>query len=108
MVPTGFFCLRRGHTGTIFDKKRAGIFIDMHQCHRRYHHMSVTMGPVIASLAMYATKRMLSRLVAGQLFRKGIPRKIRRLFSMMTQDEVFVDLLQDFLEELMTSLVGII
>ena len=108
MIPTGYFCLGRGQSGTPFDHSRAFRSVDVQQCYHRHHHVSITMGPVIASLAMYATKRMVSRLVAGQLFRKGIPRKIRRMFSMMTQDDVVVDVLGDLFEEIMTLLVGII
>ena len=66
------------------------------------------MGPVIASLAMYATQRMLTRLAAGQLFRKGIPRRIRRLMSLMMEHDILADVFHDFMEELLTVLTNMV
>jgi hypothetical protein len=43
----------------------------------------VSMGPISSAVAMYATERLLTRVLKGQLFRKGVLRKMRRLTKMI-------------------------
>ena len=69
-------------------------------------HTYIVMGPVVASLVLYATERLLSRIMAGQIHRKGLSRKMRRLTSMMTTQSILVEILSDFLEELSDFLAG--
>ena len=58
------------------------------------------MGPVVASLAMYATERLVSRLVAGQILRKGVARKLRILVRLMMKESVLHGVFSDFLEDI--------
>ena len=106
MIPKGYVCLRRSHSDAFLGNWNACKIIYMKPYKRQCNSLSLTMGPVVASLAMYATHRILQRLVAGQLFRKGIPRKIRRLVSMMMEYEVLADVFSEFMEELMTVLTN--
>ena len=108
MIPKGYVCLRQSHNDAIFGDWNACKIIYTKPYKRQCNSLSLTMGPVVASLAMYATHRMLKRLVAGQLFRKGIPRKFRRLLSMMMEYEVLADVFSEFMEELMTVLTNTI
>jgi hypothetical protein len=47
--------------------------------------LSMSMGPVSAAVAMYAAERLLARILKGQLFRKGVVRKMRRLVGMILE-----------------------
>ena len=61
---------------------------------------NTVMGPVVASLAMYATERLVSRLVAGQILRKGVARKLRVLVRLMMKESILHDVFSDFLEDI--------
>ena len=61
---------------------------------------NTVMGPVVASLAMYATERLVSRLVAGQILRKGVARKLRILVRLMMKESVLHGVFSDFLEDI--------
>jgi hypothetical protein len=58
------------------------------------------MGPVSTAVVLYVAERLLLRLVAGQLLRKGIARKLRRLFDMIFNVHVMYEILSDYLEDL--------
>ena len=73
---------------------------------RQHDSTFVTMGPVVASIAMYATRRMLSRLVAGQILRKGVQRKIRRMGSMIMEYDILSEVFSDLFEELFDRLLS--
>jgi hypothetical protein len=60
----------------------------------------VSMGPVVSSIVLYTVERFLNRLVAGQLLRKGVSRKIRRLVSMMVTAHVIYEVVFDMLEDM--------
>ena len=62
--------------------------------------LSLSMGPVSAAVLVYVTKRFLSRLMAGQILRKGVSRKIRRLTHMILDYEILVEIMKDFLEDI--------
>jgi hypothetical protein len=57
------------------------------------------MGPVSMAVLLYVGERVLGRLVAGQLLRKGIARKIRRLVYMIVDWHVLQEVLYDYLED---------
>jgi hypothetical protein len=67
---------------------------------------SVVMGPVIASLVLYGIERICTRVFAGQLLRKGIGRKVRRLTVMMTRVEVLSDVIPDFIDDVLDWFMG--
>jgi hypothetical protein len=58
------------------------------------------MGPVSMAVAMYVGERLLGRMVNGQLMRKGVARKIRRLAFMILDMHVLYEVLYDCLEDL--------
>jgi hypothetical protein len=68
----------------------------------------VVMGPVVASLAMYAVERLLTRVMAGQLLRKGICRKAKRLFGFMMSHSVLHDVLDDIMDDVSDVLWGML
>ena len=105
MIPEGSFCLRVGHGKSIFTHGNNYRFINMNPYKRQQDSKFVTMGPVVASLAMYATRRMLTRLVAGQILRKGVHRKIRRLGSMFMEHHVLIDICNELVEDLLDFLL---
>ena len=58
------------------------------------------MGPVTMAVVLYVGERLLGRMVSGQLLRKGVARKIRRLVYMITDVHVLHEVLQDLLEDI--------
>jgi hypothetical protein len=57
-------------------------------------------GPVGSSLSLFVLEKAAKRLVAGQILRKGILRKIRRLATILGTWHVFQLMLEEFLENL--------
>jgi hypothetical protein len=66
---------------------------------RQENTISLSMGPVSMAVLLYVGERVLGRLVAGQLLRKGIARKIRRLVYMIVDWHVLQEVLYDYLED---------
>lgn len=61
---------------------------------------SMKMGPVSMAVAMYVGERLLGCLVAGQLMRKGIARKIQRLAVIVFDVHVMYEVMYECLEDL--------
>ena len=61
---------------------------------------SVWTGPVGSSLSLFLIEKVMKRLVAGQILRKGILRKMRRLASILGTWHVFQLILEELLENL--------
>ena len=106
MIPHGSISLRRSFSdGALgYDNKCQYSYMKPVRCPTKM--ASILMGPVVASLALYVTERLLTRMMAGQLLRKGIYRKMRRLTGMMMEHSILADLLSDFLEELSDYFAG--
>jgi hypothetical protein len=106
MLPGVGLTLRRSPSNITFGKvdcsKSCYVKIQRPSCCTN----SVLMGPVIASLVLYGMERICTRVLAGQLLRKGIRRKVRRLAGMMTQVEVLSDVLPDFIDDVMDWFMG--
>ena len=100
MLPVAYMNIRRSPSGEMlgYHNWLTPMQVDTPVSQRRVS--CVVMGPVVASLAMYATERVLKRVIAGQLLRKGVARKTRRLMVMIMEPAVLVDVLIDCLEEL--------
>ena len=60
----------------------------------------VSMGPVSSALVLYVTDRLVSRVLKGQILRKGVPRKVRYLCTMLMQMNILNEVLVDILEDL--------
>ena len=58
------------------------------------------MGPVAAAVILYVAERLVSRLFAGQLLRKGVPRKMRRLKGMLTEVHVIHAVALDIIDDI--------
>jgi Ni/Fe-hydrogenase subunit HybB-like protein len=58
------------------------------------------MGPVSMAVVLYVGERLLDRLVSGQLLRKGVVRKIRRLLRMILDVHVLYEMFYDYLEDI--------
>jgi hypothetical protein len=52
------------------------------------------------AVVLYVGERLLGRMVSGQLLRKGVARKIRRLVYMITDVHVLHEVFQDLLEDI--------
>jgi hypothetical protein len=61
------------------------------------------MGPVTTAVVVYIGKRAVTRLVSGQMLRKGVPRKARRLMHMIFDMHVLRELMCDMIEDYFTS-----
>jgi len=61
---------------------------------------TVLAGPVASSLTLFVIEKAVKRLVAGQILRKGVLRKIRRLAILLGTWDVFHMVLNEFLENL--------
>jgi hypothetical protein len=64
---------------------------------------SLRMGPVSASVAVYVAHRVAVRVSHGQIQRKGLPRMIRRLFLLIVSVHLVQQILQDILEDVLSS-----
>jgi len=62
--------------------------------------LDLSMGPVTMAVVLYVGERLLGRMVSGQLLRKGVARKIRRLVYMITDVHVLQEVFQDLLEDI--------
>ena len=60
----------------------------------------ISMGPVSAAVLLYVGERALTRAVNGQLLRRGISRKIRRLVGMICQWHMIYEVVYDMLEDM--------
>lgn len=57
------------------------------------------MGPVTTAVVLYGTERLLMRIAAGQIHRKGVVRKARRLMSMVLEFHIICSIIEDTLED---------
>jgi hypothetical protein len=90
MVPCGYIPIHvKSYHRHTYDVERGGI------C------SSMKMGPVSAAISLYVLDRFLARALAGQLLRKGVYRKIRRLVSMITDWEIVCDMVCEQLDDWM-------
>ena len=58
------------------------------------------MGPISSAVVLFVFERFMKRAVAGQLLRKGVSRKIRRLRTMLTEWHMVHEVLCDLFEDL--------
>jgi hypothetical protein len=64
---------------------------------------AMTMGPVSSAIVLYAMDRAVRRLVAGQILRKGVVRKMKRLMRMMSEFSVVSEIVQDVIEDVFSQ-----
>jgi hypothetical protein len=60
------------------------------------------MGPVSASVLLYVAGRLLNRICHGQLMRRGVLRKMRRMGVLMVEWHLLYEVLLDCLEDMST------
>ena len=58
------------------------------------------MGPISSAVGLFVLERVIKRAVAGQLLRKGVTRKIRRLRTMLTEWHMVHEILCDLFDDL--------
>lgn len=63
----------------------------------------ITMGPLTSAVVLYSLERLCTRIYAGQMHRKGIARKMRRLMCMIGEFPMVCALLMDVLEDILTQ-----
>jgi hypothetical protein len=59
----------------------------------------ISMGPVTSAVALYITERIVTRIAKGQVFRKGVIRKLRRLNNMILEWHIIHEIVCDILED---------
>ena len=106
MVPGALMpMLRSLSSSTLYDATSGGV-ANMHHPKRTAYTAAAaaghatTMGPITASVVLYVVERVLTRAVHGQLLRRGIARKIRRLVAMVVEWHVLYEVFYDLLEDL--------
>jgi hypothetical protein len=65
--------------------------------------IDLCMGPVCTAVCMYVIERLMIRTLAGQLMRKGVPRKMRRLLWMVMDVHIILELVQDTMEDAVSN-----
>ena len=60
----------------------------------------MSMGPVSASVLLYVAGRLLNRICNGQLMRRGVFRKMRRMGALMVEWHLVYEVLIDCLEDM--------
>ena len=61
----------------------------------------LTMGPVATAVVLFVVEKAVSRAVKGQLMRKGVLRKMRRLSRMVLEWNVVLSILYDMMEDIL-------
>jgi hypothetical protein len=69
----------------------------------RANTTGIAMGPVSTAVVLYVVERLLTRVVAGQIHRKGIIRKIRRLAYMVVEFHMLSEIFMDIIEDVWTA-----
>ena len=92
--------LRRSQSDHFIRYDTTNIHSNMCTTERPSNACAMSMGPVSMAVAMYVGERLLGRLVAGQIMRKGIARKIRRLTGMILDAHVMYEVLYEYLENM--------
>lgn len=64
---------------------------------------AMQMGPVTTAVGLYAIERLATRIMAGQIHRKGVLRKIKRLMSMVLEFHMMCEIMQDVVEDICTQ-----
>ena len=100
MIPYGAISLRNS-PGAVYHGINKKCLLGHMKAPRRQQQRPVSMGPVVASLIAFVINRFVTRVLAGQLFRKGIPRKIRRMTKMMMEHAVITDVFFECLEDIL-------
>jgi hypothetical protein len=80
------------------DRQVCGV----HHTKRKNTILFMEMGPVTTAVGLYAVERLLTRIMAGQIHRKGVIRKVRRLLSMVTEFHMMWEMMQDVIEDMCT------
>ena len=57
------------------------------------------MGPVATAVVLFVVEKAMSRALKGQILRKGVLRKMRRLSHMVLEWNVVLSILYDILED---------
>jgi hypothetical protein len=100
MIPTAVHQLRRSHSNDVI---RYGVGVRRsNSCGviRQQTALSLSMGPVSMAIVLYVGERLIDRLMAGQLLRKGVARKMRRLMYMILDVHVMYEIFCDCLEDI--------
>jgi hypothetical protein len=61
------------------------------------------MGPVTTAVGLYALERLMTRIMAGQIHRRGIIRKMRRLMFIVLEFHMLCEIIQDVMEDVLTQ-----
>jgi len=105
MISYGVMSLRRSPSNGFFDNKKYHLeYKKSPRC--QLHKPCISMGPVVASIILFVLQRFCTRLVSGQILRKGIPRKIRRMIKMMMENDVIADVFSECIEDLLNHYMG--
>jgi hypothetical protein len=98
MISGTLISLRRSNSEAFLCESYRG---DSYSSPRAIRSVSyVSMGPVSAALVLYVADRMMSRVLKGQILRKGVPRKVRRLLTMLVQMNVLHEFLFDVIDDI--------
>ena len=106
MFTSGSISLRRSPSIDFFECSNKCQYSYMKPPGRHVNTLSISMGPVIASLVLYMTKHICTQILTRQLYRKGGARKIRRLANLMKEHSVLKEVFLDLLDEILGYLAG--
>lgn len=68
---------------------------------RKNTNLFLTMGPVSTAVILFIAEKAVSRAAKGQLLRKGVIRKIRRLTTMILEWNVVFTVLCDIIDDIL-------
>ena len=68
--------------------------------HRKCNYVPINMGPVISAVGIYVINRIVIRVLKGQVFRKGVTRKLKRLSNMILEWHIIYEMIYDILEDI--------
>ena len=98
MVPSMFPSVQRSLSSTSLNQ----LALPPSHAHNRHRPGATraSMGPVSASVVLYVASRLLSRIYKGQLMRKGVYRKLRRMSVLLLDYHLVYEMVLDCLDRI--------
>ena len=96
------------HVVSISHSNSLSIFPRVDEAHvgnsRSICRNAISMGPVATAIVMFVAEKAIQRTVKGQLMRKGVVRKMRRLSHLVLELNNSLAMLYDMLEDMFAYL----
>ena len=83
------------HVSNVCMWRHAGTDVALGFPSVRTRTKAISMGPVTTAIVLFGAEKLLKRITAGQIHRKGVLRKARRLMGMVLEFHTICSILED-------------